>query len=267
MLLFLRQAARDWLRRGGRDGGERPGRGGQGCRRRRGRAEGGVVPRPGPGVPGAGQPRHRAVPGTAAGPGSPGHGGSCGLAGGEGRVGGTGLELAACRGWPATDAGRRLQAPLNPSDINMVEGTYPIKQELPATPGNEGVGVVAAVGPEVRPLEHADRAHRSSAPARLPCQNPYLLHLSHWSAVFHVCRSDSNLAFAILAARRAWSWRFIVVLLQVIGLAVGDKVVPLHSGLGTWCQRGVYNSKCLHLIPPDLPLHASAMLCIKCGMP
>ena len=179
-----------------RHAGERPGRGGPGCGRRRGRAEGGVVARPGPGVPGAGQPRHRAVPGRAAGPGAPGHGGGRGVAGGEGRVGGTGLELAACGGWPVTDAGRRLQAPLNPSDINMVEGTYPIKQELPATPGNEGVGVVAAVGPEVRPFEHADGAPRSRAPAELPLSK-ILPHLSHISAFFHVCSSDS---FAILAA-------------------------------------------------------------------
>ncbi len=42
-----------------------------------------------------------------------------------------------------------LQAPINPSDINTIEGKYPIKPPLPAVPGNEGVGVVREVGSEV----------------------------------------------------------------------------------------------------------------------
>ncbi|KAK9798191.1 hypothetical protein WJX73_001817 [Symbiochloris irregularis] len=46
-----------------------------------------------------------------------------------------------------------LAAPLNPADINMIEGTYPIKPPLPATPGNEGVGVVEEVGSQVQSLK------------------------------------------------------------------------------------------------------------------
>ena len=41
------------------------------------------------------------------------------------------------------------QAPVNPSDINQIEGKYPIKPPLPAVAGNEGVGVVKEVGAEV----------------------------------------------------------------------------------------------------------------------
>ena len=44
---------------------------------------------------------------------------------------------------------RMMQAPINPSDINTIEGKYPIKPPLPAVPGNEGVGVVREVGSEV----------------------------------------------------------------------------------------------------------------------
>eukprot|EP00850_Spirogloea_muscicola_P000732 SM000003S10977 [mRNA] locus=s3:26637:28712:- [translate_table: standard] len=40
-----------------------------------------------------------------------------------------------------------LAAPINPSDLNMIEGTYHIRPALPAVGGNEGVGVVTAVGP------------------------------------------------------------------------------------------------------------------------
>lgn len=37
---------------------------------------------------------------------------------------------------------RILAAPVNPADINMIEGTYGVKPSLPATPGMEGCGVV-----------------------------------------------------------------------------------------------------------------------------
>ena len=43
-------------------------------------------------------------------------------------------------------------APINPADLNSIEGKYPIKAELPATPGMEGAGVVIEVGSAVRDL-------------------------------------------------------------------------------------------------------------------
>jgi mitochondrial enoyl-[acyl-carrier protein] reductase / trans-2-enoyl-CoA reductase len=39
---------------------------------------------------------------------------------------------------------RILAAPINPADLNTIEGTYGVKLELPATPGVEGCGVVEA---------------------------------------------------------------------------------------------------------------------------
>ncbi|XP_076445413.1 enoyl-[acyl-carrier-protein] reductase, mitochondrial-like [Babylonia areolata] len=47
-------------------------------------------------------------------------------------------------------------APVNPSDINMVEGTYFIRPPLPAVVGNEGVGEVVEVGSAVRQLRVGD---------------------------------------------------------------------------------------------------------------
>ncbi|HEV2805611.1 MAG TPA: 2-enoyl thioester reductase domain-containing protein [Chthoniobacterales bacterium] len=41
-------------------------------------------------------------------------------------------------------------APINPADLNGIEGKYPIKPALPATPGMEGAGVVIEVGSAVR---------------------------------------------------------------------------------------------------------------------
>jgi trans-2-enoyl-CoA reductase len=43
-------------------------------------------------------------------------------------------------------------APINPADLNSIEGKYPIKAELPATPGMEGAGVVIETGAAVRDL-------------------------------------------------------------------------------------------------------------------
>jgi mitochondrial enoyl-[acyl-carrier protein] reductase / trans-2-enoyl-CoA reductase len=40
-------------------------------------------------------------------------------------------------------------APINPADLNAIEGKYPIRPSLPATPGFEGAGVVAELGPNV----------------------------------------------------------------------------------------------------------------------
>ena len=39
-----------------------------------------------------------------------------------------------------------LAAPINPSDINQIQGVYPVQPPLPAVGGNEGVGRVAATG-------------------------------------------------------------------------------------------------------------------------
>jgi trans-2-enoyl-CoA reductase len=43
-------------------------------------------------------------------------------------------------------------APINPADLNSIEGKYPIKAELPATPGMEGAGIVIELGSAVRNL-------------------------------------------------------------------------------------------------------------------
>src|SRR6266513_1573257 len=43
-------------------------------------------------------------------------------------------------------------APVNPADLNQIEGKYPIKAELPATPGFEGAGIVVDVGADVKGL-------------------------------------------------------------------------------------------------------------------
>lgn len=49
-----------------------------------------------------------------------------------------------------------LAAPINPSDINMIQGTYAILPDLPAIGGNEGVAQVIEVGSLVESLKAGD---------------------------------------------------------------------------------------------------------------
>ena len=41
-------------------------------------------------------------------------------------------------------------APINPADLNAIEGKYPGRREVPAVPGMEGAGVVVDLGAEAR---------------------------------------------------------------------------------------------------------------------
>jgi trans-2-enoyl-CoA reductase len=48
---------------------------------------------------------------------------------------------------------RMAAAPINPADLNAIEGKYPVRPTLPATPGMEGSGAVVEVGSAVRNLD------------------------------------------------------------------------------------------------------------------
>src|SRR5438067_7976257 len=58
--------------------------------------------------------------------------------------------------WPTPspdEAVRQMRAaPINPADLNQLEGKYPIRPQLPATPGFEGAGVVVDLGKSVKDL-------------------------------------------------------------------------------------------------------------------
>ncbi|XP_064628051.1 enoyl-[acyl-carrier-protein] reductase, mitochondrial-like [Lineus longissimus] len=51
---------------------------------------------------------------------------------------------------------RFLAAPINPADLTMIEGKYPIKPALPAVGGNEGVATVVATGGSVKGIIPGD---------------------------------------------------------------------------------------------------------------
>jgi NADPH:quinone reductase and related Zn-dependent oxidoreductases len=57
------------------------------------------------------------------------------------------------RPWPtpaADEAVVKCRAPINPADLNQIEGKYPVRPELPATPGFEGAGIVVELGADVK---------------------------------------------------------------------------------------------------------------------
>src|SRR5881397_2237844 len=60
------------------------------------------------------------------------------------------------RPWPTPAAGEAVvkmrAAPINPADLNQIEGKYPVRFPLPATPGFEGAGVVVDLGKSVKDL-------------------------------------------------------------------------------------------------------------------
>ena len=43
-------------------------------------------------------------------------------------------------------------APINPADLNQIEGKYPVRPKLPATPGFEGAGTIVELGGDVKGL-------------------------------------------------------------------------------------------------------------------
>lgn len=56
--------------------------------------------------------------------------------------------------WPKPTADEAVvemhAAPINPADLNAIEGKYPVRPQLPATPGFEGAGVVIDLGADVK---------------------------------------------------------------------------------------------------------------------
>lgn len=52
---------------------------------------------------------------------------------------------------------KMLAAPVNPADINQIQGTYPLEGEGPSrVGGNEGVGIVVKAGNDITTLKCGD---------------------------------------------------------------------------------------------------------------
>lgn len=131
-------------------------------------------------------------------------------------------------------------APINPSDLNVIEGKYGLLPELPAVPGNEGAGVVVAVGEGTRGLEVG---HLVRPMPPLGCWREALV-----TGVGNLLRLPAGLTYeqaATLSVNPATAWRLLHdfaplapgdwVLQNAATSAVGRSVVRLarHLGLRT----------------------------------
>ena len=117
-------------------------------------------------------------------------------------------------------------APINPADINYLQGNYGVQAVLPATPGMEGCGIVTAIGDGVTDLAPGDKVLLFD-------------HIGSWSE--RVCVSRNHLVrvpagldsvqAAMLRVNPPTAWRLLTGYVQ---LKPGDWVAQnaANSGVG-----------------------------------
>jgi NADPH:quinone reductase-like Zn-dependent oxidoreductase len=117
-------------------------------------------------------------------------------------------------------------SPMNPNDLLLARGIYPVHPELPAVIGNEGVGRVIAVGPDVTKVDVGNRvlvpqsvfawAERVIAPAQ------HLIKLSEKADVLQLSMLRINPPTAAL------------LLSEYVPLSTGEWIVQnaANSGVG-----------------------------------
>ena len=92
---------------------------------------------------------------------------------------------------------KMLASPINPADINMIQGTYPIKPELPAIGGNEGVGEVVSIGSKAKSLNVGDRVLPAKAGlgtwrSHIVCSPDELTHVSKKLSIIQAASLSIN---------------------------------------------------------------------------
>ncbi len=130
---------------------------------------------------------------------------------------------------------RILAAPINPADLNTIEGTYGVKLTLPATPGIEGCGIVEISGSA--DFEAGDRVIFLRRSASWACHTTVPGHDLH-----KLPPGIDDLQAAMLKVNPATAWRLIhglgplekgAWLVQNVGnSAVGRCVIQLARDLG-----------------------------------
>lgn len=130
---------------------------------------------------------------------------------------------------------RILAAPLNPADLNFIEGTYGVKPELPAVPGIEGCGeVVDSRSPDFQPGDRAILLRRAGTWAdevHLPAEH-----------LFKLPPGIDPLQAAMLKVNPATAWRLLTgfgtpppgswIVQNAANSAVGRCVIVLARTLG-----------------------------------
>jgi NADPH:quinone reductase-like Zn-dependent oxidoreductase len=130
---------------------------------------------------------------------------------------------------------RILAAPVNPADLNFIEGTYGVKPELPSVPGIEGCGeVVESRSPDFQPGDRAILLRRAGTWAthvHLPAEH-----------LFRLPAGIDPLQGAMLKVNPATAWRLLTgfgtpspgswIVQNAANSAVGRCVIVLARTLG-----------------------------------
>jgi NADPH:quinone reductase-like Zn-dependent oxidoreductase len=153
---------------------------------------------------------------------------------------------------------RTEASPINPADLNIIEGKYPKRPELPAVPGMEGVGVIASIGPEVSAFAVGDRV---LVPHGNGAWREYLTVPA--SGVYAVPPGIPPLQAAMLRINPPTAWRMLHdfvklqpgdwVLQNAANSAVGRAVIVMAKALGVHTVNIVRRPE---LIPELRALHA-----------
>lgn len=122
---------------------------------------------------------------------------------------------------------RMLASPVNPADINMIQGVYRLRPKLPAVGGNEGVGEVVQVGKAVTELETGDWV----VPA-VSCWGTWrMLAVCPATEVMKIPNDISLVSAATLAVNPPSAYRMLV---DFVNLQPGDCIIQngANSGVG-----------------------------------
>ena len=122
---------------------------------------------------------------------------------------------------------RMLAAPVNPADINMIQGVYRLLPKLPAVGGNEGVGEVMQVGKAVTELQTGDWV----VPAAAGWGTWRMVAVCPSSEMLKIRNDISIVSAATLTVNPSTAYR---MLLDFVKLSPGDYVIQngANSGVG-----------------------------------
>ena len=122
---------------------------------------------------------------------------------------------------------RMLAAPINPADINTIQGVYRLLPKLPAVGGTEGVGEVMQVGKAVAELQTGDWV----VPAVASFGTWRMVTVCSSSEVMKIPNDISVVSAATLAVNPPTAYRMLV---DFVKLSPGDCIIQngANSGVG-----------------------------------
>jgi trans-2-enoyl-CoA reductase len=113
-----------------------------------------------------------------------------------------------------------ITSPINPSDINMIQGKYAYKPPLPTVLGREGVGRISAIGHQVTQFAIGDRVISLAAQPRYGfwAQHTIATDAELWKVPDHI--SDETAAMLSINGLTAH-----ILLTQLVPLNPGDWII------------------------------------------